>query len=88
MELNAGNTRVSINHNLYDLLGDKLAYMVRTGEFNPDYMDDLISYHAAANLNVDFGNGYELDFGYNEPNPARPGDRFDYKVGISVPFEF
>ena len=81
-------TTVKLNHNLYNLLGKQLGYMVTTGEFNPEYLQDLVNHHAAANLNVDFGNGYELDVGYNQSNPTMPGDKFKYKVGVSVPFDF
>ena len=88
MALDFGNAKINIHHNLYELLGVQLGHSVTQGEFNPEYLEDLINYHAVANLNMDFGEGYEIDLGINQPNPSIPGDKFKYKVGLSVPFDF
>mgnify|MGYP003675590538 CR=1 FL=1 len=79
--------QIKVNHNLYDLLGSELANLIDTGKFDPDHMRDVLNYHAAGNLNVDFGDGYELDFGINQSNPNISGDKFKYKLGVKVPFE-
>lgn len=81
--------QVKISHNLYDLLGSELANLIDTGEFDPDHIKDVLNYHAVGNLNVDFGDGYELDFGINQPNPMIDGDldKFKYQLGVTIPFD-
>ena len=74
--------KISLSHNLLSLLGAQLGNMVQTGQFNPDYLDDLIKYQASANLNFDFGDEYSVDVGYNQPGPL--GNQ-KYKVGVTVP---
>ena len=65
MEFNLGETKIKVNHNLYDLLGDMLTHTAGAGEYDPEHFQDLINYHAVGNLNVDFGDGYEVEFGIN-----------------------
>ena len=76
--------KISFDHNLGSLLGSQLGNMVETGEFNPDYLDYLLQYQASANLNVDFGDSYSVDIGYNQPGPL---GKQKYRVGVTVPID-
>ena len=69
---------VTLKHNLLDIVGETLFEGLQRGRLNPKYLKKL-----QANIDLDLGEGYHANLGYNE----YMGDlRQDLKLTLSKKF--
>ena len=69
---------VKLQHNLLDIVGETLLYGLQRGRLSPEHFKDF-----QANVDLDLGEGYSANLGYNE----YMGDlRQDLKLTLSKRF--
>tara|TARA_Y100001973_G_scaffold105377_1_gene178309 strand:+ start:2339 stop:2617 length:279 start_codon:yes stop_codon:yes gene_type:complete len=81
---NYGDTSVglSLEHNLYDLLGVALKDAITSGNISQRMLDEYAK-EIGFNIGLDM-EGYQMNLGINQPNAF--GYKDDWRAGISIPF--
>lgn len=69
---------ISIDHNLYNIVGSTLLDGLQQGRINPNIIKD-----ASINLGVNLGGGFNFDAGINQYMGNR---KQDLKIGITKDF--